>query len=72
MLITVLSCVICDHSQTMCFHLGITKGFAVDYGTPAEKELNPDETQQMLQEIYHQIIRDNGKYIYSHKVRCFP
>ena len=49
----------------------MTEGFVKDYGTPAENELSSDETQQMLQEIYHQITRKNGKYIYSHKVRRF-
>ena len=56
-------------SQTLCFHLGMTEGFVKDYGTPAEIELNPDETKQILQEIYHQITRESGKFIYSHKVR---
>ena len=49
----------------------MTEGFVRDYGTPAEQEFNPDSTQQMLQEIYRQITRENGKYIYSHKVGNF-
>lgn len=72
MKMTVLSCVVSNNSQTMCFHLGMTEGFVSGYGTSAEQELSQHETQQMLQEIYHQIMRENGKYVYSHKVRCLP
>ena len=54
--------------QTLCFHLGMTEGFVWDYQTPKEKWTDSSETRQILQEIHHEFVKDNGAIQYSHKV----
>ena len=39
-----------------------------DYGTPQEQWTNRLETRQILQEIHHEFVKNDGEIQYSHKV----
>ena len=51
----------------LCFHLGMTDSFILDYGTPNCKELNDDETEIILQSIHTEIVRKNSDLQYKHE-----
>ncbi|XP_063962996.1 alkylsulfatase-like [Lytechinus pictus] len=53
--------------RTLCFHLGMTDAFIWDYGTPGQRLTNPIETQEILNEIHHEFVKDDGAVQYSHK-----
>ena len=56
------------HMQTLCFHTGMTEAFVWDQGSAVARRTGREETEQILSEIHNQIVRDNRKWIYSHKV----
>lgn len=56
--------------QTMCFHLGMTEAFIWDHGTENQRITQWPETGKILQEIHEEIVKENRRLIYSHKVRC--
>jgi len=61
-----------NHPETnvpvLCFHLGMTEGFLLDAGTPAEKDTSPHQTQQILKQIEEEILKDPER-LYHHKYR---
>ena len=54
--------------QTLCFHLGMTEAFIWDNETENQRLTNRAETAKLLQEIHNEIIKDDRRLIYSHKV----
>lgn len=46
----------------------MTDAFTWDYGTPGQRMTDPSETQQILNEIRHEFVKDDGAIQYSHKV----
>lgn len=52
---------------TVCFHLGMTGQFIWDLNTPHETPTSKPETEQILQEMYEEITKDNNRLVYSHK-----
>lgn len=46
----------------------MTESFVWDYGTESQRVTSDHETMQILQEIHNEIVKDNRKLIYSHKV----
>ena len=54
--------------QTLCFHLGMTEAFIWDYETENQRLTQRAETAKILQEIHNEIIKDDRRLIYSHKV----
>ncbi|XP_014665311.1 PREDICTED: pentalenolactone F synthase-like isoform X2 [Priapulus caudatus] len=54
-------------SKTLCFHLGMTEAFIWDKGTQQERYTNLKETGEILDEIYREIVKNDGELIYSHK-----
>lgn len=54
--------------QVLCFHLGMTECFAWDYGEPTQRFTDYKETEKILNEIHHEIVKDGGKLQYSHHV----
>ena len=55
-------------TQTLCFHTGMTEAFGWEDGCGGVKSTAPQETEQILSEIHHQIVREDRKWVYSHKV----
>jgi len=51
---------------TLCFHLGMTEGFILDYGSPNARELNISQSFHVLQQIREEILKNPGN-IYHHK-----
>ncbi|XP_025111404.1 uncharacterized protein LOC112574493 isoform X1 [Pomacea canaliculata] len=52
---------------TLCFHLGMTGCFILDYDTKNAKRTNRRETHQILQEMFEEITKNNNRLVYSHK-----
>ena len=46
----------------------MTDAFIWDYGTENQRTTQWPETAQILQEIHNEIVKDNRRLIYSHKV----
>ena len=46
----------------------MTQAFIWDSGSIVERLTDWPETKEILAEIDSEVIRDNGKYTYSHKV----
>ena len=57
----------------MCFHLGMTEAFVWNYGTKEQRFTEWPETVEILREIYKEIVKDDRRLVYSHKVSasCF-
>jgi len=51
----------------LCFHLGMTDGFIIDYKKSTEKKLTNDETEKILSDIHHEIVKNDGASLYQHK-----
>ena len=51
----------------LCFHLGMTDGFIIDYKKSTEKKLSNDETAKILSDIHHEIVKNDGAILYQHK-----
>ncbi|XP_014779075.1 3-((Z)-2-isocyanoethenyl)-1H-indole synthase [Octopus bimaculoides] len=54
-------------SPTMCFHLGMTEGFCWNYERDNEKWTSWEETQNILEDIHEEIVKDNRRLIYVHE-----
>ena len=52
----------------MCLHLGMTTAFAWDFESDKERITDWPETVKLRKEIYTEIVKDDRKLIYSHKV----
>lgn len=50
---------------TLCFHLGMTEGFILDYGSYQQRDLSVSESFEILQQIKSEIMRDKTR-IYHH------
>ena len=46
----------------------MTEAFIWDYGTDKQRVTEYKETVKLLQEIHDEIVKDNRRLIYSHKV----
>lgn len=54
---------------TLCFHLGMTEGFVLEYDNPEVfKKVSIKETNKILQQIYEEILKNPGN-IYHHKYK---
>ena len=56
--------------ETLCFHLGMTDAFAVDYDVArrqADRLCNENETSAILREIHEEITRGQREKIYHHE-----
>ncbi|XP_064626998.1 alpha-ketoglutarate-dependent taurine dioxygenase-like [Lineus longissimus] len=53
--------------RTLCFHIGMIDGFVYDYGKDGERYTSRKETIQILKELHHEFVKDNGAIQYSHK-----
>ena len=51
---------------TLCFHLGMTEGFILDYGTNCERQLSMSDTYTILRQIRNEFLK-NPANIYHHK-----
>lgn len=54
--------------QVLCFHLGMTEGFVWNYGTSQQRVATEVENNQLLEEIYNEIVNHNKDLIYTHEV----
>lgn len=52
--------------KTLCFHLGMTEAFCWDYGKSCQRITDWNETEQILNEIHEEFIKDDGAVQYSH------
>jgi alpha-ketoglutarate-dependent taurine dioxygenase len=55
--------------ETLCFHTGMVEAFIWDYNSPDARRTDREETETILAEIHNQIVREDRRYIYSHKWR---
>lgn len=55
--------------ETLCFHMGMTEAFIWDHNSPTARRTDGEETKKILTEIHNQIVREDRRYIYSHKWR---
>lgn len=55
-----------SHPETgkpvLCFHLGMTDSFIVDYGTPDERETDDSETAKILAQIHQEFVKEDLQY----------
>lgn len=51
---------------TLCFHLGMTEGFILDYGSHDARELNVPQSYEVLRQIREEILK-HPELIYHHK-----
>ena len=51
---------------TLCFHLGMTERFLLDMGLKTEKYLSPSETEEVLESIHHEFVKNDGEVQYRH------
>ena len=51
----------------LCFHLGMTDSYILDHGTPNAKELNEEETDNILKAIHDEIVAKNFDLQYKHE-----
>lgn len=51
----------------MCFHLGMTEGFVKDLGKKEQKYLSQEETEEVLNGIHHEFVKNDGAVQYRHK-----
>lgn len=51
----------------LCFHLGMTEGFVWNYGTSQQRVATEVENNQLLEEIYNEIVNHNKDLIYTHE-----
>jgi len=51
----------------LCFHLGMTQGFILDYQKSTEKKLTESETSKILSGIHHEFTKNDGAVQYHHK-----
>ncbi len=47
--------------QTLCFHLGMTDHYVLDYGTPNQRILNEIESEEVSASIHHEIVKNEGE-----------
>jgi hypothetical protein len=47
------------------------EGFIYDYGTEKERSASRQEAIQILKEIHHEFVKNNGAIQYPHKVTHF-
>ena len=52
----------------MCFNMDLIKTFGKNVDTEEEVWTQPEETLRIKNSINQQIEKNNGKFIYSHKV----
>jgi len=55
------------NKKVLCFHLGMTQGFILDYKSSKEKVLSHEETGMIIEDIHHEFVKDDGKIQYKHK-----
>jgi len=55
-----------SQKPVLCFHLGMTEGFILNYGTKEAKELSARQSEEVLLQIKEEILRDPDR-IYHHK-----
>ncbi|XP_063442120.1 alpha-ketoglutarate-dependent taurine dioxygenase-like [Mytilus trossulus] len=53
--------------KTLCLHLGMSTAFIWDLGSEKERMTERSETVKIIKEIYQEIVKDDGRLIYSHK-----
>ena len=46
----------------------MVEAFILDYGSPDARRTEPGEIGEILSDIHRQIVRDNRRHVYSHKV----
>ena len=60
-----------SHPETdkpvLCFHLGMTERFILDYKKSSEKLLSRQETEEIMDGIHHEFVKDGGAVQYRHK-----
>lgn len=49
----------------------MTEGFLMDRGTDEERYASGSETMTILKDIHQEIVKDNRRLIYSHKVKTY-
>lgn len=49
---------------TLCFHLGMTDHYILDYGTPNAKVLNRQETEMIKRGIHQELVKKDIQYIH--------
>ncbi|XP_072032131.1 alpha-ketoglutarate-dependent taurine dioxygenase-like [Amphiura filiformis] len=53
--------------KVLCFHLGMTEAFIWDKDTEDDRLTDWRETVELIKEIHHEFVKDNGAIQYSHK-----
>ena len=60
-----------NHPETgkpvLCFHLGMTEGFILDHDKSSRRELTEAETNQVLEGLHHEFVKNDGEIQYRHK-----
>ena len=51
----------------MCFHLGMTEGYILDYKQPTERLLAGEEARAVSAGIHEEFVRDGGRLQYHHR-----
>jgi len=51
----------------LCLHLGMTEGFLKDLGKKEQKYLTQEETEEVLNGIHHEFVKNDGAIQYKHK-----
>ena len=51
---------------TLCFHLGMTDHYILDYGTDQERILSEEETENVKADIHYEFVKNNGEIQYVH------
>jgi len=52
---------------TLCLHLGMTDHYVIDAGSPEERRLSYEETEEVKRSIYDEFVKDNASIQYVHK-----
>ena len=52
---------------TLCFHLGMTDHYILDYGTPQAKRMNDEETEEIKAGIHAEFVKNSGDIQYVHE-----
>ena len=51
----------------LCFHLGMTEGYILDYKQPTERLLAGEEARAVSAGIHEEFVRDGGRLQYHHR-----
>ena len=51
----------------LCFHLGMTEGFILDHDKSSRRELTEAETNQVLEGLHEEFVKNDGEIQYRHR-----